>query len=284
MTQQLPLIVAFIPDMFLSSKLANVSCKLGFRLELIAHADQIAPPDCEPSAPIRPGEPMHGRVASLFQWVVDRQPQLIVFDLDTGVIPWQRWMASLKSSPATRRIPMLAYAPQAAQEAWRYARDCRIESVVSRAEFGSRVAKLIGQLVPVADWVALTEACALPLSDAAVRGLELFNRQAFYECHHALEEAWNEDTSEARNLYKGILQVAVAYFQIERGNYNGGNKLLLRMRQWLEPLPVVCRGVAVGQLLQDALAVQAELQRLGRGRIAEFDRALFKPVLFEIAP
>ena len=52
-----------------------------------------------------------------------------------------------------------------------------------------------------------------------------------------LKEAWRQDTGAARDFYRGILQVGIAYYQIERGNYRGAVKMLLRVRQWLDPLP-----------------------------------------------
>jgi hypothetical protein len=46
-------------------------------------------------------------------------------------------------------------------------------------------------------------------------------------------------------VYRAVLQVAVAYFQIERGNYNGAAKMFLRLRQWIDPLPDYCRGIDI---------------------------------------
>ena len=74
------------------------------------------------------------------------------------------------------------------------------------------------------------------------------------EAHDLFERAWMEDESPGRELYRAILQVAVAYYQISRGNYNGAAKMFLRMRQWIDPLPDFCRGFNVAQL-QNSLAV-----------------------------
>jgi hypothetical protein len=54
--------------------------------------------------------------------------------------------------------------------------------------------------------------------------------------------------------------------------------MFLRLRQWLDPLPDVCRGINVVQLRADALAAREALEALGPEHIAEFDRAYFKPV------
>jgi hypothetical protein len=88
------------------------------------------------------------------------------------------------------------------------------------------------------------------------------------------------DTSPGRELYRAILQVAVAYLQIERGNYAGAMKMFLRLRQWIDPLPETCRGVNVAQLRADAWRARETLIALGKDRIGEFDRELFKPVIY----
>ena len=57
--------------------------------------------------------------------------------------------------------------------------------------------------------------------------------------------------------------------------------MLLRMRQWLNPMPPLCRGVNVEKLLEDATAVQDALFALGPEKISEFDHTLFQPVYLE---
>ena len=84
-----------------------------------------------------------------------------------------------------------------------------------------------------------------------------------------------------RDLYRAILQVGVAYYQIERGNYRGAVKMLQRSVQWLYHLPDSCQGIDVARLRRDSYAVRAALQRLGPERFAEFDRALLKPLTLE---
>jgi predicted metal-dependent hydrolase len=130
------------------------------------------------------------------------------------------------------------------------------------------------------DYSAAIAACDEPLSAAAIGGIALFNQRQFYEAHHGLEDAWNADQGPGRDLYRAILQVAVAYLQIERRNYRGATKMFLRVRQWLEPLPDICRGVDVARLRDDAEAAFAALQELGTAGIAEFDENLLKPVVF----
>ena len=127
----------------------------------------------------------------------------------------------------------------------------------------------------------LEQTCQAPLPELARQGLQLYNQGEYFEAHEVLEAAWRQDQTPGRELYQGILQVGIAYLQIERGNYRGALKMFLRARRWLDPLPDQCRGVQVAQLRQDAQRAQAALKALGRERMAEFDRAFFRPVIFQ---
>ncbi len=94
--------------------------------------------------------------------------------------------------------------------------------------------------------------CNAPLHPQAAEGLRLFNAGQYFEAHEALEAAWNEEKSEVRDLYRGILQIAVVYLHIRRGNYPGAIKVYGRSLKWMKDWPEVCRGIQVGKLRRDA--------------------------------
>jgi len=123
--------------------------------------------------------------------------------------------------------------------------------------------------------------CQGKLPPHAKEGLRLFNAGEYFEAHEALELAWREETGQVRRLYQGILETAVTYLRIQRGNYVGAVKVYDRSRKWLRDWPDVCCGVNVSQLRADLDRVMAEVQRLGPERIAEFDQSLLKPVLWD---
>ena len=123
--------------------------------------------------------------------------------------------------------------------------------------------------------------CQGKLPPHAKEGLRLFNAGEYFEAHEALELAWREETGQVRRLYQGILETAVTYLHIQRGNYVGAGKVYDRSRKWLRDWPDVCCGVNVGKLRADLDQVIAEVQRLGPERIAEFDQSLLKPVLWD---
>jgi predicted metal-dependent hydrolase len=125
------------------------------------------------------------------------------------------------------------------------------------------------------------DTCSEPLHPQAAEGLRLFNAGEYFEAHEALEDAWNAERGEIRELYRGILQLAVVYLHITRGNYNGAIKVYARSQRWVRDWPDICRGIHVEKLRRDAEAVITEVQRLGMERIAEFDRSRLKPVRWE---
>ena len=125
-----------------------------------------------------------------------------------------------------------------------------------------------------------TSTCSRQIHPRAYDGILFFNRCEFFEAHEALEEAWKEDETEARDLYRGILQIAVTYVYITRGNYSGATKVYQRSQKWLAKWPDMCQGVNIKQLLEDAQLVMEEIERLGAERIAEFDVSLFRPILY----
>ncbi len=126
--------------------------------------------------------------------------------------------------------------------------------------------------------VFLEDLCNAPLHPQAIQGLRLFNAGHYFEAHEALEDAWNAESGKVRDLYRGILQIAVSYLHILRGNYNGAVKVHERSQKWMRDWPEVCRGIHVGKLRRDAQAVIVEVERLGMEKIGEFDRSLLKPV------
>lgn len=272
-----PIIVGFVADLMFNTQIENVARRLGYEMRWIERPSDLAP--AEPDAPEeRPGELLHGQGGALFSKMSAWQPALLVFDLDNNEIPWRQWIASLKSSAATRRVPILCFGSHVNTESLRDADRMGAESVVARSRFSQKLPDLIEQVARTADRAAIDEACAEPISELAAEGIKLFNQGHYYKCHDSLEEAWMADESVGRDLYRGILQVGIAYFQIERGNYRGALKMLLRVRQWLAPLPDVCRGVHVARLREDVDRVQRALEVLGPDAMNEIDRQLFREI------
>lgn len=120
--------------------------------------------------------------------------------------------------------------------------------------------------------------CHDTLHPKAIEGLELFNSGHYFEAHEALEAAWKDETGPVRDLYRGILQVAVVYLHVTRCNYPGAIKVYHRSQRWLNLWSETCRGVSVGLLRQNLETVIQEVRALGPDNLEAFDLTLLKPV------
>ncbi len=117
--------------------------------------------------------------------------------------------------------------------------------------------------------------CDSPLPPDALRGIELFNAREYFEAHEALETAWRNEPGPIREMYQGILQVAVTYLHIQRGNYGGAIKVSARCKPRLDQYPDICRGVDIAALRRNLDSVMEALTRLGPERIHAFDTGMF---------
>jgi len=127
----------------------------------------------------------------------------------------------------------------------------------------------------------ISAGCHGGLPGEVLEGLELFNLGHYFEAHEALETAWRNESDPQRELYRGILQVAVVYLHITNHNYPGAIKVYQRCRKWLQPWPDNCLGIEVGKLRQDLENIISDLQKLGVERINEFDLSSLQPVRFD---
>ena len=111
-----------------------------------------------------------------------------------------------------------------------------------------------------------------------LRGIEEFNRGEFFEAHEYLEEAWKQEAGKIRSLYQGILQVGVGFHHQRNGNWRGTTNLLRNGLVRLREFDPETLGINVAGLVRECEVCLEELERLGRGRVMEFDRDLIPKV------
>src|SRR5947209_18708067 len=113
--------------------------------------------------------------------------------------------------------------------------------------------------------------CSEPPPAALVEGIEQFNRGEYFEQHETLELLWRAERRDVRRLYQGILQIGVAFHHLRRQNHHGTVYMLTRGPAYLAPFGPRCQRVDVAALLRDAAAARRAVERLGHGRLGEFD-------------
>jgi predicted metal-dependent hydrolase len=116
--------------------------------------------------------------------------------------------------------------------------------------------------------------CAGPPPALLLQGVDEFNRGEFFACHETLETLWKHERAPVRELYQGIIQVAVGCYHRERGNYRGAVILLERGLGHLRALPSECQGVQVDALVRSSERALLTLKELGPAGVHDFDRHL----------
>ncbi len=66
-------------------------------------------------------------------------------------------------------------------------------------------------------------------------GIDLFNREFYWECHEALEDPWIEDRSDnARYVYWTIIQVAATLVHVRDGKLSSAALMIKKAKNKLE--------------------------------------------------
>ena len=116
-------------------------------------------------------------------------------------------------------------------------------------------------------------------------GLAQLNEEQYYTCHETLEALWLVERHSIRELYQGVLQIAVGCYHLTvRANYIGATRKLDAGTRRLERAGIEDDryGVAWDALIHAADDLREHLEMLGAERIREFDRALLPRVHYQI--
>lgn len=91
----------------------------------------------------------------------------------------------------------------------------------------------------------------MQVDERFIRGIKLFNNEEFFECHEVIEDLWLATDNEYKNLYKGVIQAAVALYHLKRGNTRGARKLYGTSSKYLRKYIPKTLGLNVEKLLND---------------------------------
>jgi tetratricopeptide (TPR) repeat protein len=208
--------------------------------------------------------------AAFVDAVDEHFPVLALVDLATPG-DWPSAIARIKLRPHTRQIPLYGFGLVA--EALQAARQAGVDQAWTRERLLQELPSLVQRhLHPPTRYPAGWDE---PLSELALAGVAAFNQGKYFEQHEHFEHAWQAEARPIRELYQGILQVGVAFYQIQQGNWAGALKLFRRGLPRLRDLPPVCQGIQLDRFRTSAEAIHAEITALGPARLAEFDQRRF---------
>jgi len=89
------------------------------------------------------------------------------------------------------------------------------------------------------------------------RGLEKIRAGRYFEAHEELEEAWRAASAEERDFFQGLVHVAVAWYQADRGRPVATARQLEKAARRLAPFAPEHRGVDVDRVLAQVAAARA---------------------------
>lgn len=241
-----PAVVALLPDLFFAPRFADVIRQEG-------------------------GEPVLTETPASFVEAVDQYyPVLALIDLSTPG-DWHDAIVRVKGRPHTRGTPIYAFGSHVDAATLKAARQAGADHAWPRSRMMQELPNVVAQAItPPLRFPAGWDD---PLPELAARGVEAFNRGEYFEQHELFEEAWLAEERPIRELYQGILQVGVAFLQIERENWAGAVKLMRRGLPRLRGLPDVCQSIDVAAFRASAEAIHAQLVALGPARLRELDRS-----------
>ena len=226
-----PLVLIYIPDLFLQSGVVDAARRLQ------AQAYPLDAPDR----------------------LIDRLPNvpsLAVIDLSTP--GWERVVQAIRRD--LRHVPILAFAPHVDTALRERARHMGCDRVFTRGQF---LRSPTTHMSPYLQRPESLEGCDDHPGPLVRQGIEEFNAGEYYECHETLETAWRAESRPCRAMYQAILQLGVALYHLQRENEEGARKVLLRALGKFQQLPDRCQGVDIAAL--HAFAQQL-LQALQEGR------------------
>jgi CheY-like chemotaxis protein len=244
-----PTIVAVVPNLMFSTRIEDAARTI--QAEVVLAAD-----------------------AATFTQALLNGARLALIDANTREVPWLDWVQAVKANPAISHIPVIAFGSHTDVALREHSLAAGVDRYLARSNFVAGLPEIMAAAVrEVTD-----DPCGESLPAGVVRGLEEFNTGRYFEQHETLELVWRAELRPVRNLYRGILQIGVACYQLERGNAAGAVKLIDRATRWLQPFRPTCQSVDVERLLADAKRLRNEIVHAGFDNVAGLDRSLFPKV------
>ena len=241
-------IVLIVDDLMFLPKLQNNLRGLGYRVLEATDESQLT--------------------RALFQ-----SPVLVIVDLFSQGYDWVTLIKLIKKSKVGP-VPELGFGPHVDLSLREKALAAGCEAVVGRGAITGNLAHLVEKHKSVLD----KSPCLDPPPGLLLKGVELFNRGYYFECHEVIEQVWVDEAKPIRIMYQGILQVGVACYHIQNKNWRGAMKVLDRGMSKLRRFEPACMGIDLGRLMRDAGDLRRELLRLGPDWQGEFDPTTFPKI------
>ena len=95
-----------------------------------------------------------------------------------------------------------------------------------------------------------------------IEGCGLFDEGKFWHAHESWEDLWSDYYLEDRKFVQGLIQLAVSFVHLGRGNMNGAKSLLNKCSEKFRIYSGVHRGINVEHLLDQINNVEKMYNQL----------------------
>ena len=137
-----------------------------------------------------------------------------------------------------------------------------------QSEQAEVTAKLTRYVAVLDEWK--TEHPSSERETALKKAALVFNHHLFFEVHEVLEIQWRRESGDARRFLQGLIQVAVAFYHLERRNFRGALALLHDGLEKITPYQPAFLGVELQEFVARLTACYDELHRLGSENFDQF--------------
>ena len=210
---------------------------------------------------------------------INHNPDLILLDIDLDKNKWKEFIKTHYNKIKKDTIPVIGYS-RADERVWRRKKDEAVNAgcntIISLSSLQNDACWQFALYTRPLDFSMVNQELPLGIK----KGIELFNQGKFHEAHDEIEPIWLQERRDFRMLYQGILQIGIAFYQIEHEKYDVALRMFtcgkLKIRHFLP----VYQGIDIKSLYLDSIKCEEKLKRLGLKNIKKFDRSLFPKIMY----
>jgi len=209
--------------------------------------------------------------------ILSKNPDLILLNIDFLEIPWKKLLLENKEEIKKLTLPVLGYTsvsdhdwPKKKEEA----KKAGCDAIISKISLLNNPSWQLALYTRPLDFTMAKK----KLPKGIRKGIELFNQAKFHEAHDEIEPVWLKEKRDFRMLYQGILQIGIAFYQIEHEKYDVALRMFtcgkLKIRHFLPKF----QGVDVKSLFLDSERAEKALKKLGAEKISSFDQKFYPKI------
>lgn len=208
------------------------------------------------------GTPVAAGSKNAFLRAMDQSlPVLALLDLHIDM-NWEAAIGTVRLRPHTRAVPIYGFGRHTEPERLARARRAGADHAWARSRIVEELPDLLRRHINPP--LVMPDGGLDPLSVDAAEGVRLFNARRYHAQHESFEDAWNAEPRPVREMYQGILQIGLAFLQLQNRNRPGVIKMFGRGVPRLRPLPDVVQGVQIRRFLDESLLVFQALSDTGK--------------------